>query len=78
MRSRSTNSWPKPSPALGYGFRESLPPVCSIHRSLSCAAILQAHMTVLHNPTQFHCYFASPHCCLYVPGDFFSLTTTTH
>ena len=38
---------PHATPALGYGVRESLPSVCSTHRSLSSAAFLQ----VLHQPS---------------------------
>ena len=51
---------------LGYGVKESLPPVCSIHGRLSSAAFLQAHVAVLHKRTNFHFYFASRH---QAPGD---------
>ena len=60
---------PDATPAPGHGVRESLPPVCSIHGSLSSAAFLQAQATVLHKPTHFRCYFAAPYHCLEVPGD---------
>ena len=61
---------PHATPANRNGVRDSLPLVCSLHRSLSCAAFLQAHATVWYKPTHFHCYFASPHHRLEAPGDF--------
>ena len=61
---------PHATSAMGYGVRGPFPPGCSMHRSLSSAAIVHTCMTVLRQPTHFLCNFASPHHCLETPGDF--------
>ena len=61
---------PYAAPALGYGNRELLPPVCTIHRSLPSTTLLSKGATVLHNPAHIHCYFSPPQHCLEASGDF--------